>query len=70
MRLDVLRRDLGDVFAVVAPLGNRERPRAQLGDARLDAAREIRDLRAGVVVIEFPRHIPAGPFEQAGDGVA
>src|SRR5678816_4918731 len=70
VRVDVLGRDLGDVFAVVTALGNLERAGTRLGDARLYAAREVRDLRPGVVVVELPRHLPAAPLEQASDGIA
>ena len=47
-----------------------DRVAAQLGDARLHALGEVRDLRAGVVVVELAGDLPAGPFERGGDRVA
>ena len=63
-------RDLADVFAVVAALGDRERLAGQLPQARLRAEGEVGDLHAGVVVVVLAGDRPPGPFEQRGDGVA
>ena len=62
--------DLADVLPVVAALRQLGRLPAQLADPGLHAVRQIHDLGAAIVVIKFPGHAPAGPFEQGGDGVA
>ena len=66
MLVDVALRDLADVLAVIAALGNLERARRASSCARAPArcSAEVLDLRAGVVVVELARHLPAGPLEQ------
>ena len=68
--VDVALCEISNVLAVIAALGERDLLSAELAHARLDAQREIRDLRAGVVVIELSRHPPAGRAEQRADRVA
>jgi arginyl-tRNA synthetase len=70
IRLDVPLRDLGDVRAVIAALGNVERRAAELAHPRLRALREVLDLDAGVVVVELARDLPPRPLEQRRDRVA
>src|SRR5207302_4839511 len=64
---EVALRDLADVLPVISALRQRGRLPALLADPGLHAARQIRDLHAAIVVVELPRHPPAGPSEQGGD---
>src|SRR5256884_6192177 len=52
--------DLADVLPVVATLRQLGRLPAQLADPGLHAVRQIHDLGAAIVVIEFPGHPRAG----------
>ena len=67
---DVALRDLADVLALVALLGDLSGEATRLANSRLHAARQIQDLTAAVVVVELAAHLPAGPLEQRRDGVA
>ena len=67
---EVALGDVADVLAVITVGRNLGVAPPQLRDPRLHAAREIHDLRAGVVVVELARDTPSGPLEQRRDGVA
>src|SRR5690606_39536584 len=57
-------------LAVVAALGDYHRVAGELLQAGLHGEREVRDLHAGVVVVELALHLPALRGEQRGDRVA
>ena len=65
----VLLRDIHDISAVVSALRNLERITREFAQPRLRREREIRDLYAGVVVVELARHIPARARQHRRDGV-
>ncbi len=62
--------DVLDVLAVITTLGNREGLAGSLSNSSLDAEREVRNLRAGIVVVELAADAVAGPLEQRRNGVA
>src|SRR5207237_6055492 len=66
---DVAFPDFANVLAVITAFRNRAAPPPEFRNARLHAAREVRDLPTAVVVVELARHRPSSPFEQRGDGV-
>ena len=68
--LEVVARDLADVVAAVAVLGELAGLAQQLLRARAHRDREVLDLLAGVVVVELARDVCALPFEQPGDRIA
>jgi hypothetical protein len=61
---------LGDVLAVVGVVGKHHVAPEVLLVADPDAPGEPVDLGAGVVVVVLPVHLPPGPGQQLGDGVA
>ena len=62
--------ELPDVLTVVAALGNLRRLSAQFFQSSFYARRQIVDLDAGVVVVEFTCHLPPRELEKRGNGVA
>ena len=63
-------RNLAHVLALVAVGGKGRACACRLAHAGLDRKREIRDLRAGIVVIVFPMDAVALRFHQARDRIS
>ena len=68
--VEIALRELADVFAAVAVLGELARFAEDLAGARTHRYGEIPDLLPGVVVVELARDVAALPLEQVRDGVA
>src|SRR5205814_10145103 len=67
---EVALGDVADILAVVAPFRQGGGPASELKDPRLHAQRQMIDLGAAIVVIEFARYAPTRAVEERRDGVA
>ena len=70
VRFCITLGDFTDVFTVISSFGNHRFAPGQRTHTSNYACGEILDLNAGIVVVEFTRHVPAGPLQQRRDSVA
>src|SRR5437899_855040 len=67
---EVALGDVADVLTVIATLWKGGGAATQLSDPRLHTPRQLHDLGAAIVVIEFARDAPPRPVEQRRDRIA